>query len=91
MDTKALDRWLTSAPEFRPTVMKADTYDNWNDDLRMNERACDKCAKSVGWTDYDTETGYGVAFTDYLQLDEDDEVNRCEFCVHSDDWNESVR
>ena len=57
MDTKALDRWLTSAPEFEPTVIKSDNYDDWNDELRINERVCDKCAKSVRWTDYDTETG----------------------------------
>jgi hypothetical protein len=58
----------------------------------VNERECDKCGKTVGYSDWnDANDVYGLAFIEYLRLDEDDEVNRCEFCVNEDDWNESVR
>jgi flavin-dependent dehydrogenase len=57
----------------------------------VNERECDKCGKTVGYSDWSADDAYGLAFTEYLQLDEDDELNRCEFCVSEDDWNESVR
>ena len=91
MDMRALDNWITSAPEFAPTVITQARYADWHDGLRVNERECDKCGKTVGYSDWDNNDVYGLAFIEYLRIDEDDEVNRCEFCVSEDDWNESVR
>ena len=91
MDLKALDNCITSAHEFAPTVITQERYNDWHDELQLNERECKECGNTVGWSDYDSEDSLTIYFTEYLRADEDDEVNLCEHCTHEAIWNESVR
>lgn len=75
MDLKALDRWITSAPEYEVQLITQDNFSEWfGDDLLLNELRCAWGNTRIGWSDYDDGDNYGIEFTNFYRLDEDGEV-----------------
>jgi hypothetical protein len=75
MDLKALDRWITSAPEYQVQLITQDNFSEWfGDDLLLNELTSAWNGVRVGWSDYDDGDNYGIEFTNFYRLDEDGEI-----------------
>lgn len=79
LDRQALDRWITTEPEWRPTLITQENYaDYFGDDLQINELKCAWGAgqffENVGWTDYEDDYGYSIHFTNFYMLDQDGEI-----------------
>lgn len=75
---KGLDNWITSEPQWQPTLITQDNYSNYfGDDLQINELNCAWAkgfCNNVGWIDYEGSYGYSIYFVNFYQLDEDGEI-----------------
>lgn len=76
LDRQALDRWITSEPQWQPTLITQDNFaDYFGDDLQINELRCAwATTELIGWTDYEGLYGYNIYFTNFYMLDEDGEI-----------------
>jgi len=79
LNKSALDRWITSEPQWQPTLITQENYaDYFGDDLQINELKCawatGQFFKNVGWIDYEGSYGYSIYFVPFYMLDEDGEI-----------------
>jgi hypothetical protein len=73
MDLKALDRWITSAPEHTTQLVTQDNFSElFGDDLALNEFTCAWGNTRIGWSDYYDGDTYGIEFTNFYQLGTDE-------------------
>lgn len=88
LDKGALDRWITTEPNWHEVVLI--TEENFSDffgdgvDILLNELTCHWTGKNVGYTDWESENHYGLAFTPFYVLDEDYEI-----LVNAEEYEES--
>lgn len=82
---QALDRYLTSAPEWEPTLIDATNYSDWHDDDCVNERYCEVCKRAVGWIQFENH-GEVVMQYSFWQIDEDGERVWCESCYDAEHY-----
>jgi len=91
IDGRALDRWITTEPEYDYTVLV--TPDNFaevfgHDKLLINELRCKWTSQYVGYTVVESDNEYWLSFVPFYTLDEAREI-----CVHAtayDDEQERI-